>query len=91
MYCFTDYLILYDVADSKRATKILFILRGYCYHIQNSVFEGKLTKGQYHKMIDELKQIASSEDSILIYPLSYLNILNKVCIGKQKFIRSQIF
>lgn len=91
MYCFTNYVIFYDVTCNKRATKILRILRGYCYQIQYSVFEGKLTKAQYCKLKQELINIATDDDSIIIYPLSYMNILNKVKIGKSKFKKLPIF
>lgn len=91
MYTFTNYLIIYDISDNKRAAKVLNILRGYCYHIQNSVFEGRLTKAQFNTLREKLEKISDKEDSIIIYPLSYLNILNKVKIGKRKFKQSPIF
>ena len=91
MYSFTNYLVMYDIADSRRASKILIILRGYLFHIQHSVFEGKLTKSQFHSLKEQLEKIVIESDSIIIYPLSYLNILNKITIGKSKFKISPIF
>lgn len=92
MWNFTNYLVMYDIANPKRATIILSILRRYCYHIQNSVFEGKLTKSQFLKLKGELKEsIVEEKDSIIIYPMSYLNILNKEKFGKPRYKRSNIF
>jgi len=92
MYSFTNYLILYDICDNKRSNKILNILRGYCFHEQNSVFEGKLKKSQLIALKEKLNgAINKKEDSIIIYPLSKWNVFNKIIIGKRKYPKSQIF
>lgn len=92
MYSFTNYLIMYDIADSKRANAVLGLLRGYCYHLQNSIFEGKLRKSQIIELEEKLRKIIlPEEDSVIIYPMSYLNILNKITLGKNKYKRSPVF
>ena len=41
------YVLVYDIASAKRLPKALKICRKFLYWIQNSVFEGELTKSQY--------------------------------------------
>lgn len=91
MYNFTNYLIIYDITDYKRSCKVLNILRGYCFHVQKSVFEGKLTKAQFYDLKHKLHEVVGEQDSIIIYPLSHLNVLNKVKLGCYKYKKSQIF
>ena len=92
MYSFTHYLVMYDIADSSRAVKVLAILRCYCHHVQNSIFEGKLRKSQLYELKDKLESaISLDEDSVLIYPLSYLNLFNKISLGKPRFRKGMIF
>lgn len=92
MYNFTNYLIMYDICDNKRSNKILNILRGYCYHEQNSIFEGRLRKSQLIALKEKLnKNINKNKDYIIIYPLSKLNIMNKIVLGKRKYHKSPIF
>ena len=82
---FTRYLIVYDIADSKRLNELRKLLEGFVYWKQNSVFEGELTKSQFVELKDKIRDIIEKdEDSVIIYPLTKQNVENKIVIGVEK-------
>ncbi|MEN3039546.1 MAG: CRISPR-associated endonuclease Cas2 [Candidatus Kryptonium sp.] len=63
------YIIVYDISE-KRVNKVLKLMRRYLNWVQNSVFEGELSDGQFEELKIRLKKlIKSDEDSILIYSM----------------------
>lgn len=92
MWSFTNYLVMYDIADARRLLKVCSVLRSYLLPLQNSVFEGRLARAQYLELEAKLKSLIDKEkDSVVIYPLNKLNVYNKVVMGKRKFNRTLIF
>jgi CRISPR-associated protein Cas2 len=76
-------IVVYDI-NSKYVNKIHKYLRTHITWIQNSVFEGEVTKAQYNKIKQDLKELINTEkDSIIIYevPEKYLK---KTIIGTEK-------
>ncbi|MBR1722869.1 MAG: CRISPR-associated endonuclease Cas2 [Treponema sp.] len=74
-------IVAYDVSK-KRVSKTLKICRKYLHHVQNSVFEGRLTPAQLQKMKSELeKVIVPAEDGILIYRMETTRFIQKDTIG----------
>ena len=61
-------LIIYDIIDNKKRRLAKF-LQGYGFRIQKSAFEAFLTKSLYQKLLREIKEYASPEDSIRIYKI----------------------
>lgn len=64
-------LIIYDIVDNRRRTKLFKFLSGYLMPVQRSCFESYLTETQ----LDEIKlrieyYINKEEDNIRIYELS---------------------
>ena len=76
------YIILtYDVKE-KRVRKMMKICRKYLIHTQESVFEGDITETQIRKLKEEIYKIANcSEDSICMYSVSSLSLVNKEQLG----------
>ncbi len=63
-------LVIYDISDNKRRTKMVSCLEGYGTRVQKSAFEAKLTKKQYEKLSKEASKIINkSTDSLRIYLL----------------------
>lgn len=92
MYTFTNYLVMYDICDSKRLVKINSLLKGYFFQEQHSVFQGRLTKSRFNVLREKLVKIMDkNKDCIIIYPMSKFNILNKEILGVTKYRKSQIF
>ena len=66
-------LIIYDIIDNKRRTKMVKLLESYGTRVQKSAFEALINKGQYVKIIDGIKKIISNEDNVRIYRLNSSN------------------
>ncbi len=77
-------IIVYDI-DEKRVNKVNKYLKRYLHWIQNSVFEGELTKSQYEIMIDGLKELIDLDvDSVIIYKASSDKQIKRKIIGVEK-------
>ncbi len=64
------YVIAYDIRDNKRRAAIFKILKGYASPVQNSVFEGHITKKDFIKLKYGLKrQMNEKVDSICFYSI----------------------
>lgn len=80
MYC----ILVYDV-NEKRVGKMLKHFRQYLNWIQNSVFEGELTKGQIDEMIGGAKRLMKKEeDSIILFSMQSNKYLDKKIYGVDK-------
>ena len=82
-YDFTDkklVLIIYDIIDNKRRTKMVKLLESYGTRVQRSAFEALINRSQYSKIIDGIKKIISNEDNVRIYRLNSSNEL--LLLGK---------
>jgi len=79
------YLILvYDVSV-ERLNKVRNYLKQYLNWVQNSAFEGEITKGEFQKIKIGLKKIIEEEDdSILFYKTSSQKWVSKEIMGVEK-------
>lgn len=63
-------IVVYDIKQiddfAKVQRKIFKICKKYLYHVQNSVFEGTLTKYQIEKLQIELKSVLRGNDDSCI-------------------------
>jgi len=63
-------LVIYDIVDNKRRTKMVKCLERYAVRVQKSCFEGFLSTEQYERMGRESSRlIDETEDSLRIYVL----------------------
>lgn len=77
-------IIVYDV-NVDRVNKVKSFLRQYLFWIQNSVFEGELTKSEFKIVIDGLRNIIDEDvDSVIIYKLMMEESLNREVLGIEK-------
>ena len=81
-------VLVYDVSQqengSKRWSRIFKICKRYLTHIQNSVFEGEISKVQLMKLQNELKPyIDKSVDSVIIFKSRQERWLEKDFWGKE--------
>ncbi|OEH85137.1 CRISPR-associated endonuclease Cas2 [Desulfuribacillus stibiiarsenatis] len=60
-------VIVYDIRDDKRRTKIFKTLKDYATPVQYSVFEAIITKEEYVNLKYRLKRLMKKEDSIIFY------------------------
>jgi CRISPR-associated protein Cas2 len=83
MYIILVYDIVVDEKGKKILPKIYKICKRYLSHIQNSVFEGELSKAQFLKLEMELKQyIREDMDSVIIFHTRNERWIDKEFWGK---------
>ena len=66
-------LIIYDIIDNKRRTRMVKHLESYGSRVQKSDFEALLPSGKYHAMINGITKIIDNEDNVRIYRLNSSN------------------
>jgi CRISPR-associated protein Cas2 len=77
-------ILIYDM-DAKRVGKMLKLCRRYLTWIQNSVFEGEITKGRLKELIGEARQIMDEDlDSLIVFSSREERWLEKKIIGKER-------
>lgn len=77
-------IVVYDISVD-RIDRVRGFLKQYLDWIQNSVFEGSLTKSALKEIEHELKRmIVPEEDSIIIYISNDEKYLQKKYIGEPK-------
>ena len=90
------YIVLvYDVSQeengARRWSRIFKICKKYLTHIQNSVFEGELSKGQLAQLQKELKEYIDKElDSVNIFKSRQEKWLDKEFWGRKDDLTSFI-
>ena len=84
MYVVLVYDISKDNNGQKRWSHVYKICKKYLTHIQNSVFEGEVSKVQLAKLQQELKpHIAKAKDSVIIFKSRQEKWLDKEFWGKE--------
>lgn len=63
-------VVIYDVSNDKRRTRIGKVLESYGFRVQRSAFECLLTKRGYEKMVKRLENIIAKDDMMRIYKLT---------------------
>ena len=90
------YIVLvYDVSQeengARRWSRIFKICKKYLTHIQNSVFEGELSKGQLAQLQKDLKEYIDKElDSVIIFKSRQEKWLDKEFWGRKDDLTSFI-
>lgn len=62
-------LVIYDIADNKRRSRLVKFLKGYGFRIQKSAFEAIIRVNMYGKMVSEIGKYATAEDNIRVYKI----------------------
>jgi len=74
-------IVVYDV-DADRTSKFLKYLRQYLVHVQNSVFEGKLTAGQVTTVENTLAEMVEPGESVVIYRMAGESYVERSVCGE---------
>lgn len=84
MYVVLVYDISQDNNGQRRWSHVFKICKKYLTHIQNSVFEGEISKAQLAKLQQELKPyIDKAMDSVIIFKSRQEKWLDKEFWGKE--------
>ncbi len=76
-------VVVYDVSI-ERVNEIRKFLRRYLIWVQNSVFEGEVTKSEYERIRSKLFEMVREKDSIIIYLFRTRDEVKKEVIGLEK-------
>lgn len=74
-------IAVYDM-EAERTQKMLKLLRQYLTHVQNSVCEGEVTKGELRTLKDEMDDVVKPHESVIIYELRDDNWLDRSIYGE---------
>ena len=64
-------LVIYDIVNNKKRTRLAKMLLGYGFRVQKSAFEAELRRTKYKQLLKSLQRFADEEDSIRIYKFSF--------------------
>ncbi|MBP2173198.1 CRISPR-associated endonuclease Cas2 [Methanococcus voltae] len=77
-------IIVYDVSVA-RVNHIKKFLRRYLTWVQNSVFEGELTKSEFETVKIGLKNLMDEDyDSVIIFKNNHLKYIDRQILGVDK-------
>lgn len=77
-------IIVYDI-NVDRVNKVKSFLRQHLFWIQNSVFEGEVTESEFEVIYKGLLEIIDEDiDSVIIYKLRMVELLNREVLGVEK-------
>ena len=77
-------LVVYDV-KVDRVNRLFKFLRLYLSWVQNSVFEGEVSKSQFFEVCEGIKRIINcKEDSVLVYCFSDVRLVKRKVIGVER-------
>lgn len=77
-------IIVYDIAI-ERINRVRQYLRQYLTWIQNSAFEGELTRGQLERIKSKLGNLINQdEDSVIIFMASSKKWVGREVLGVEK-------
>ncbi len=85
MYIILVYDIRLDDTGPRVWRNVFKICKKYLHHVQNSVFEGELTKAQIIQLnVDLQKYIRRDRDSVIIFKSRHERWLEKEMWGTQE-------
>ncbi|ASJ02828.1 CRISPR-associated endonuclease Cas2 [Thermococcus profundus] len=62
-------IVVYDVSV-ERVNKVKKFLRQHLHWVQNSVFEGEVTRAEFERIREKIRELINEdEDSVVIYKL----------------------
>ena len=68
-------VVAYDIADNRRRTRVMKMLKGFGEHVQESVFECDLNGQQHRRMLKLLRKLIDVDaDNVRIYYLCSLDV-----------------
>ncbi len=77
------YIAVYDVGV-KRVQKMLKLFRRYLTWVQNSVFEGELTRAQHAALTAKAEALMAPGDSVIFYEMRGPHYVNRSVLGEER-------
>jgi len=74
-------VMVYDLR-ADRTQKALKLGRRYLTHVQNSVLEGEISKGDLESLRNEIEDLLEPGESAIVYELSSDSVLDRTVYGE---------
>lgn len=74
-------IVVYDM-EADRTRYLRKLCRRYLTHVQNSVFEGEISKGDLEALRSRIKDILEPGESAIVYELSSDKLLTRSVVGE---------
>jgi CRISPR-associated protein Cas2 len=74
-------VVVYDM-ESDRTHLLLKLCRRYLTHVQQSVFEGEISKGDLQRLRGEIEDTLDAGESVIVYELSSDTLLDRTVYGE---------
>jgi CRISPR-associated protein Cas2 len=76
------YVVLVYDMEADRTQLMLKLCRRYLTHVQNSVLEGEISKGDLQRLRGEIEDTLVVGESVIVYELSSDTLLNRTVYGE---------
>lgn len=74
-------IVVYDM-EADRTQLMLKLCRRYLTHVQNSVLEGEISKGDLQRLRGEIDDTLIEGESVIVYELSSDTLLDRTVYGE---------
>ena len=82
------YIAVYDV-NVKRVARMLKLFRRYLTWVQNSVFEGEMTRAQFQELQLHAGKLMQDGDGVIFYELRDERYVERIVLGEEHGERSR--
>ena len=62
-------LVIYDIIDNKKRSKLANIMKSFGFRVQKSAFEARLEEKKYVKLLSKIQPLIDDNDSVRIYKI----------------------
>jgi CRISPR-associated protein Cas2 len=74
-------IVVYDM-EAERTQQMLKLCRRYLTHVQNSVLEGEISKGDLQQLTGDIEDMLKPGESVILYELSSDTLLDRTVYGE---------
>lgn len=74
-------IVVYDM-EAERTRHLRKLCRRYLTHVQNSVFEGEISKGDLETLRGRIRDTLKPDESAIVYELSSEKLLARTVVGE---------
>ena len=85
-----NWIILYDIADPKRLSKVAKVLESYAKRVQKSVFELNASTNVLNYLRNKIKKIIVENDIVCYFDVCDKDWQNKEKFGPEDFTDEEI-
>ena len=84
-----NLLIIYDIRDPKRLTRIAKIMIDYGIRVQKSVFEASLDNKSLNRLRRRVKAVMEEEDYVVFFTICERDWQKKIKYGPANFVEPE--